>query len=292
MKKMMFLFGAVALVSLYSCNKGEQGEDKGEDNRPVVTTTEAIDLSEVAQFIGNSYGDLYYPETRIADPNGNLHPKYMFDGVTAIDYSADGTKIDRSSYQYWGMLCDPRDGSQDIPDEMVDQELTKEFEYEVAAYSGAPIFDFGSEMRLASLVFYPYWEPYVKNGFVAKIEVYAYNGEGEIETESVDFWEGNPVNGVPAVKVKDRSVGEWKNWTLIGSSDRSEELANMPQDEVLSQKPLLSTAIKFDYDKVPDARYYRFKLWSIAMFREGVKPWWYSRWSIADLSVERYVVVE
>ena len=57
------------------------------------------------------------------------------------------------------------------------------------------------------------------------------------------------MNGVPVVKVKDRSVGEWKNWTLIGSSDRSEELANMPQDEVLSQKPLLSTAIKFDYDK-------------------------------------------
>lgn len=288
MKKMMFLFGAVALVSLYSCNKGEQGGDNG----PVVTTTEAIDLSEVAQFIGNSYGDLYYPESRIVDLNGNLHPKYMFDGVTAIDYSADGTKIDRSSNQYWGMLCDPRNGSQDIPDEMVDQELTKEFEYEVAAYSGAPIFDFGSEMRLASLVFYPYWEPYVKNGFVAKIEVYAYNGKGKIETESVDFWEGKPENGVPAVKVKDRSVGEWKNWTLIGSSDRSEELANMPQEDVLSQKPLLSTAIKFDYDKVPDARYYRFKLWSIAMFREGVKPWWYSRWSIADLSVERYVVVE
>ena len=63
MKKMMFLFGAVALVVLYSCDKGEQG--------PVVTTTEAIDLSEVAQFIGNSYGDLYYPESRIADPNGN-----------------------------------------------------------------------------------------------------------------------------------------------------------------------------------------------------------------------------
>ena len=95
MKKMMFLFGAVALVALYSCDKGEQGGDNG----PVVTTTEAIDLSEVAQFIGNSYGDLYYPESRIADPNGNLHPKYMFDGVTAIDYSADGTKIDRSSYQ-------------------------------------------------------------------------------------------------------------------------------------------------------------------------------------------------
>ena len=291
MKKMMFLFGAVALVGLYSCNKGEQGEDKGEDNRPVVTTTEAIDLSEVAQFIGNSYGDLYYPESRIADPNGNLHPKYMFDGVTAINYSDDGTKIDRSSYQYWGMMCEPQNG-QDIPDEMLDPELTKSAGYEVAAYSGAPIFDFGSKMRLASLVFYPYWEPYVKNGFVAKIEVYAYNGEGEIKTESVDFWEGKPVNGVPAVKVKDRSVGEWKNWTLIGSSDRSEELANMPQDEVLSQKPLLSTAIKFDYDKVPDARYYRFKLWSIAMFREGVKPWWYSRWSIADLSVERYVVVE
>ena len=175
---------------------------------------------------------------------------------------------------------------------MLDPELTASAGYEVAAYSGAPIFDFGSEMRLASLVFYPYWEPYVKNGFAAKIEVYAYNGEGEIKTESVDFWEGKPVNGVPAVKVKDRSVGEWKNWTLIGSSDRSEELANMSQEEVLSQKPLLSTAIKFDYDKVPDARYYRFKLWSIAMFKDGVKPWWFSRWSIADLSVERYVVVE
>ena len=288
MKKLMFLFGAVALMVLYSCDKGEQGGDNG----PVVTTTEAIDLSESAQFIGNSYGDLYYPESRIADPNGNLHPKYMFDGVTAIDYSADGTKINHNSYQYWGMMCEPNKEGQDIPDEMVDQELTKEWKYEVAAYSGAPIFDFGSEMRLASLVFYPYWEPYVKNGFVAKIEVYAYNGEGEIKTESVDFWEGKPVNGVPAVKVKDRSVGEWKNWTLIGSSDRSEELGNMSQEEVLSQKPLLSTAIKFDYDKVPDARYYRFKLWSIAMFREGVKPWWYSRWSIADLSVERYVVVE
>ena len=288
MKKMMFLFGAVALVVLYSCDKGEQGGDNG----PVVTTPEAIDLSEVAQFIGNSYGDLYYPESRIADPNGNLHPKYMFDGVTSIDYSDDGTKIDRSSYQYWGMICEPNKEGQDLPDEMVDPELTDSWGYEVAAYSGAPIFDFGSKMRLASLVFYPYWEPYAKNGFAAKIEVYAYNGEGEIETESVDFWEGKPVNGVPAVKVKDRSVGEWKNWTLIGSSDRSEELANMSQEEVLSQKPLLSTAIKFDYDKVPDARYYRFKLWSIAMFREGVKPWWYSRWSIADLSVERYVVVE
>ena len=41
MKKMMFLFGAVALVALYSCDKGEQGGDNG----PVVTTTEAIDLS-------------------------------------------------------------------------------------------------------------------------------------------------------------------------------------------------------------------------------------------------------
>ena len=285
MKKMMFLFGAVALMVLYSCDKGEQGGDNG----PVVTKTEAIDLSEVAQFIGNSYGDLYYPESRIADPNGNVHPKYMFDRVTAIDY--DGTSIKRSSYQYWGMVCEPNKG-QDIPDEMLDPELTKSAGYEVAAYSGAPIFDFGSKMRLASLVFYPYWEPYVKNGFVAKIEVYAYNGEGEIKTESVDFWEGKPVNGVPAVKVKDRSVGEWKNWTLIGSSDRSEELANMSQEEVLSQKPLLSTAIKFDYDKVPDARYYRFKLWSIAMFKDGVKPWWFSRWSIADLSVERYVVVE
>lgn len=285
MKKMMFLFGAVALMVLYSCDKGEQGGDNG----PVVTTTEAPDLSEVAQFIGNSYGDLYYPESRIADPNGNVHPKYMFDRVTAIDY--DGTSIKRSSYQYWGMVCEPNKG-QDIPDEMLDPELTKSAGYEVAAYSGAPIFDFGSKMRLASLVFYPYWEPYVKNGFVAKIEVYAYNGEGEIKTESVDFWEGKPVNGVPAVKVKDRSVGEWKNWTLIGSSDRSEELANMSQEEVLSQKPLLSTAIKFDYDKVPDARYYRFKLWSIAMFKDGVKPWWFSRWSIADLSVERYVVVE
>ena len=285
MKKMMFLFGAVALMVLYSCDNGEQGGDNG----PVVTTTEAIDLSEVAQFIGNSYGDLYYPESRIADPNGNVHPKYMFDRVTAIDY--DGTSIKRSSYQYWGMVCEPNKG-QDIPDEMVDQELTKEWKYEVAAYSGAPIFDFGSEMRLASLVFYPYWEPYVKNGFVAKIEVYAYNGKGEIETGSVNFWEGDKVSGVPAVKVKDRSVGEWKNWTLIGSSDRSEELVNMSQEEVLSQKPLLSTAIKFDYDKVPDARYYRFKLWSIAMFRDGVKPWWFSRWSIADLSVERYVVVE
>ena len=219
MKKMMFLFGAVALMVLYSCDKGEQGGDNG----PVVTTTEAIDLSEVAQFIGNSYGDLYYPESRIADPNGNVHPKYMFDGVTAIDYSDDGTSIKRSSYQYWGMVCEPNKG-QDIPDEMLDQELTKSAGYEVAAYSGAPIFDFGSEMRLASLVFYPYWEPYVKNGFVAKIEVYAYNGEGVIKTESVDFWEGKPVNGVPAVKVKDRSVGEWKNWTLIGSSDRSAEL--------------------------------------------------------------------
>ena len=236
MKKMMFLFGAVALVALYSCDKGKQGGDNG----PVVTTTEAIDLSEVAQFIGNSYGDLYYPESRIVDLNGNLHPKYMFDGVTAIDYSADGTKIDRSSYQYWGMICEPNKEGQDLPDEMVDPELTETWGYEVAAYSGAPIFDFGSEMRLASLVFYPYWEPYVKNGFAAKIEVYAYNGEGEIETESVDFWEGNPVNGVPVVKVKDRSVGEWKNWTLIGSSDRSEELANMPQEDVLSQKPLLS----------------------------------------------------
>lgn len=285
MKKMMFLFGAVALMVLYSCDKGEQGGDNG----PVVTKTEAIDLSEVAQFIGNSYGDLYYPESRIADPNGNVHPKYMFDRVTAIDY--DGTSIKRSSYQYWGMVCEPNKG-QDIPDEMLDPELTKSAGYEVAAYSGAPIFDFGSKMRLASLVFYPYWEPYVKNGFVAKIEVYAYNGEGEIKTESVDFWEGKPVNGVPAVKVKDRSVGEWKNWTLIGSSDRSKELANMSQEEVLSQKPLLSTAIKFDYDKVPDARYYRFKLWSIAMFKDGVKPWWFSRWSIADLSVERYVVVE
>lgn len=285
MKKMMFLFGAVALMVLYSCDKGEQGGDNG----PVVTETAAIDLSEVAQFIGNSYGDLYYPESRIADPNGNVHPKYMFDRVTAIDY--DGTSIKRSSYQYWGMVCEPNKG-QDIPDEMLDPELTKSAGYEVAAYSGAPIFDFGSKMRLASLVFYPYWEPYVKNGFVAKIEVYAYNGEGEIKTESVDFWEGKPVNGVPAVKVKDRSVGEWKNWTLIGSSDRSEELANMSQEEVLSQKPLLSTAIKFDYDKVPDARYYRFKLWSIAMFKDGVKPWWFSRWSIADLSVERYVVVE
>ena len=216
MKKMMFLFGAVALVALYSCDKGKQGGDNG----PVVPTTEAIDLSEVAQFIGNSYGDLYYPESRIADPNGNVHPKYMFDGVTAIDYSADGAKIDRSSYQYWGMVCEPNKG-QDIPDEMLDPELTKSAGYEVAAYSGAPIFDFGSEMRLASLVFYPYWEPYVKNGFVAKIEVYAYNGKGEIKTESVDLWEGKPENGVPAVKVQDRSVGEWKNWTLIGSSDRS-----------------------------------------------------------------------
>ena len=286
MKKLMFLFGAMALVAFSACSKNGKEEDG-----PVVTTTEAIDLSEVAQFIGNSYGDLYYPESRIADPNGNLHPKYMFDGVTAIDYSDDGTKIDRSSYQYWGMMCEPNNG-QDIPDEMLDPELTASAGYEVAAYSGAPIFDFGSEMRLASLVFYPYWEPYVKNGFVAKIEVYAYNGEGEIETESVDFWEGDPVNGVPAVKVKDRSVGEWENWTLIGSSDRSEELVNMSQEEILSQKPLLSTAIKFDYDKVPDARYYRFKLWSIAMFMDGVKPWWFSRWSIADLSVERYVVVE
>ena len=285
MKKMMFLFGAVALAALYSCDK------QGGDNGPVVTTTEAVDLSEVAQFIGNSYGDLYYPESRIADPNGNLHPKYMFDGVTAIDYSEDGTKINRSSYQYWGMMCEPNKG-QDIPDEMLDKELTTSAGYEVAAYSGAPIFDFGSKMRLASLVFYPYWEPYAKGGFVAKIEVYAYNGEGEIETESVDFWEGKPVNGVPAVKVKDRSVGEWKNWTLIGSSDRSKELMNMKKEETLSQKPLLSTAIKFDYDKVPDARYYRFKLWSIAMFRDGVAPWWFSRWSIADLSVERHVVVE
>ena len=182
MKKMMFLFGAVALMVLYSCDKGEQGGDNG----PVVTTTEAPDLSEVAQFIGNSYGDLYYPESRIADPNGNVHPKYMFDGVTDIDYSDDGTSIKRSSYQYWGMMCEPNKG-QDIPDEMLDPELTKSAGYEVAAYSGAPIFDFGSEMRLASLVFYPYWEPYVKNGFVAKIEVYAYNGKGEIETESVDF---------------------------------------------------------------------------------------------------------
>ena len=170
---MMFLFGAVALMVLYSCDKGEQGGDNG----PVVTKTEAIDLSEVAQFIGNSYGDLYYPESRIADPNGNVHPKYMFDGVTAIDYSDDGTSIKRSSYQYWGMVCEPNKG-QDIPDEMLDPELTNsaEYEYEVAAYSGAPIFDFGSEMRLASLVFYPYWEPYAKHGFAAKIEVYAYNG--------------------------------------------------------------------------------------------------------------------
>lgn len=50
MKKMMFLFGAVALMVLYSCDKGEQGGDNG----PVVTKTEAIDLSEIAQFIGNS----------------------------------------------------------------------------------------------------------------------------------------------------------------------------------------------------------------------------------------------
>ncbi len=149
-------------------------------------------------------------------------PKHLFDGIymTAKPTSEEGNHQWSSiGYRSFGWQMDTKDLTGANGEQ----------------YGNAYTVDLGSKMRVAKMVFWPYW-PYTRTEG-AQFEIYAWTLDGE-------------------------PSGEWTNWELIASadfSDRFELAASLPGD---STDPIFSEGmvVNFNYSEVPEARYYRVKL--------------------------------
>lgn len=141
-------------------------------------------------------------------------------------------------------------------------------------YGNAYTVDLGSKMRVAKMVFWPYW-PYTRiEG--AQFEIYAWKLDGE-------------------------PSGDWTNWQLIASadfSDRFELALSLPGD---STHPYFSEGmtVDFNYGDVPEARYYRVKSINnyMSIYKDKVDEYWNSpsninAYSVCELEVWQYNIDE
>ncbi|MCM1501140.1 MAG: hypothetical protein NC115_00505 [Bacteroidales bacterium] len=220
----------------------------------------AVNKDKVTLILGTD-NDLTYPRGRIQDNNVKL--EYMFDGSESLD-----TQTQKYiSYKYFGMILNPNDAGVVVPQSIID-----------GKYSGAPVFDLGEVTSLSKLVFHPHWLPTQNNGYVGKIEIYAYKGDGEIEASygeaSREFVATDP------------AVGDWSNWELVGTiDDNYRDITSLDGVNLLSE-------IEFAYDAVPASRYWRLKVWNIAIAKANVQEAWWYRWTFGEIDIEKYTVVD
>lgn len=137
-------------------------------------------------------------------------------------------------------------------------------------YGNAYTVDFGSTMKVAKMVFWPYW-PYTRLD-AAQFEIYAW-----------------PLDGEPS--------GSWANWQLIASvdvSDRYEPTAALADGET-NEFLTNGIVVDFIYGDVPAARYYRVKLLNnfMSVWKEKIDQNWNAAanvngYTVAELEVWKY----
>ncbi len=138
-------------------------------------------------------------------------------------------------------------------------------------YGDAFTVDLGESFRVARMCFRPYWN--YANQDAAVFEIYAYTGPGE-------------------------PVGEWTDWQLVATVDDSEKWEiekNLPDDQIGTENDLVvqGTTVEFDYNSVPEARYYRVKVVQnfYAYFGTAMHEFAASRhhwYSLSELEVWKY----
>lgn len=187
-------------------------------------------------------------------------PKHLFDGLymTAKPTNDDPTPWSSIGYRSFGWQMD----TPDLKGANGEQ------------YGNAYTVDFGEKMRVAKLVFWPYW-PYTRiDG--AQFEIYAWKLDGE-------------------------PSGEWTNWQLIATADFSDRFETALAEPAGSTHPYFSEgmAVDFNYADVPEARYYRVKLIKnfMSVFQDKIDKNWngaanVNAYSASELEVWRYNVDE
>lgn len=197
------------------------------------------------------------------DPDGKYGslPKHLFDGI----YMTAKPTTEDNNHQ-WSSI-----GYRSFGWQMETKDLTGP---NGEKYGNAYTVDLGSKMRVAKMVFWPYW-PYTRiEG--AQFEIYAWTLDGE-------------------------PSGDWTNWQLIASadfSDRFELAASLPGD---STDPIFSEGmiVDFNYGDVPEARYYRVKSINnfMSIYKDKVDKNWNSpsninAYSVCELEVWQYNIDE
>lgn len=197
------------------------------------------------------------------DPDGKYGslPKHLFDGI----YMTAKPTADEDNHQ-WSSIGYRSFGWQMKTDDLTGPNGEK--------YGNAYTVDLGSKMRVAKMVFWPYW-PYTRiEG--AQFEIYAWTLDGE-------------------------PSGDWGNWRLIASadfSDRFELASSLPGD---STDPIFSEGmtVEFNYADVPEARYYRVKSIKnfMSIFQDKIDANWkdpsnVNAYSVCELEVWQYNIDE
>ncbi|MCX4336658.1 MAG: hypothetical protein K1V99_01155 [Bacteroidales bacterium] len=135
-------------------------------------------------------------------------------------------------------------------------------------FGNAYTVDFGEPMRVAKMRFWPYY-PYEGNA-AALFEIYAYTLDGD-------------------------PSGDWTGWQMIAEVDDSEKWQIVKNADPGSADDLCTegTVVEFDYNAVPDARYYRVKIVKnfYAFFQTAMDQYWSGRqfwYSVSELEVWKY----
>lgn len=196
------------------------------------------------------------------DPQGRWGslPEHLFDGLYMTrkptnDFSEPWSQIEYKSFG-WQMSAEDLKGANG------------------EQYGNAYTVDLGEKMRVAEMVFWPYW-PYTRlDG--AQFEIYAWKLDGE-------------------------PSGDWTNWQLIATADFSDRYETALKEDGGSSHPYFSEGMRvtFNYSDVPEAQYYRVKLIKnfMSVFQDKIdKNWSYATnvnaYTVSELEVWKYNVDE